>query len=129
MSTDLSFELIAPPYLSTFSPIAQVIQQNLAEAGIEVTVSSPEFGDYLQSVYIDQPATFDGVVDYFAGYLDPSMVMQFLVPSRNPTTAGFVIEDPDLTAAIDAAATPGSDDDTGGRDHDGLRSHGRAWPT
>lgn len=107
----LSFDIIAPPYLSTFSPIAQVIQQNLAEAGIEVTITAPEFGTYLQSVYIDQPATFEGVVDYFAGYLDPAMVMQFLAPARNPVTAGFLSEDADLTAAIDAAAAPGTDAD------------------
>ncbi|MDO8392506.1 MAG: ABC transporter substrate-binding protein [Actinomycetota bacterium] len=109
--TDLKFEIIVPPYLSTFSPIAQVIQQNLGDAGIEVTISSPEFGTYLQSVYIDQPATFEGVVDYFAGYLDPAMVMQFLAPARNPVTAGFLTESPELTAAIDAAAVPGSADE------------------
>jgi peptide/nickel transport system substrate-binding protein len=105
----LKFKLIAPNYLSSFKPIAQVIQQSLADAGIEVTITSPEFGEYVQSVYVDQPAKFEGVVDFFAGYLDPSMLMQGLVPARSPATAGFVASDPGLIAAVDAAAAPAAD--------------------
>jgi peptide/nickel transport system substrate-binding protein len=107
---DLTFELIAPPTLATLSPIAQVIQQSLGEAGITVEVVTPEIGAYIDSVYVQQPGQFDGVVDYFAGYLDPRMVMQFLVPERNPTLAGFSIGSPELTAAIDAAAASGAGD-------------------
>ena len=107
---DLTFELIAPPTLSTLSPIAQVIQQSLGEAGITVEVVTPEIGAYIDSVYVQQPGQFDGVVDYFAGYLDARMVMQFLVPERNPTLAGFSVGSGELTAAIDAAAAASEPD-------------------
>ena len=101
---DLTFDLIAPPDPVDVSPVAQVIQQSLGEAGITVEVVNPEIGAYIDSVYVQQPGQFDGVVDYFAGYLDPRMVMQFLVPERNPTLAGFSVGSPELSAAIDTAA-------------------------
>jgi len=100
---------MAPPWLAEFSPIAQVIQQSLAEAGMQATITTPEIGKYFEDVYINQPGTFDVVVDMFTGGGDPAIIPQYLVPERIYLAAGFVAPDDAVRAAIDAsaaAATP-----------------------
>lgn len=109
--TDLSFDMISPPYSSTFSNIAQVVQQNLAEAGITVNIQKPEMGAYFDQVYVQQPGAFESVVDSFAGYSDPTMVMQFLLTERNATVAGFVQPNPELTEVVDQATSEAAGDD------------------
>lgn len=100
----LSFELIVPPTLPSFAPIGQIIQQNLAEAGIDVSLRAEEEGRYIERVYIDQPGDFDAVLDFFAGYADPGLMLQYLVPERSFVTAGFVEQDPAITEAVDASS-------------------------
>ena len=52
---DLSFTLIASPYLPQLPLIAQVIQQNLAEIGVDVEIAQLEVGDWQTRVFSDNP--------------------------------------------------------------------------
>ena len=53
---DLSFTLIPSPYLPQIPLIAQVIQQNLAEIGVDVEIAQLEVGDWQTRVFSDNPA-------------------------------------------------------------------------
>lgn len=64
--------------------IAQVMQQNLAEIGVQLTIEQLDYAGYADRVYAD-PASFDLALSWFAGYADPSMVTTWW----NPAVAGF----------------------------------------
>ncbi|MGO3234407.1 MAG: ABC transporter substrate-binding protein, partial [Microbacterium sp.] len=69
---------------AVLSDIAQVVQQNLAEIGVTVSIESYDYATYSSLVYAD-PADFDLALSWFAGYADPSMVTTWW----NPALAGF----------------------------------------
>ena len=52
---DLSFTLIASPVLPQLPLIAQVIQQNLAEIGVDVEIAQLEVGDWQTAGVLRQP--------------------------------------------------------------------------
>lgn len=64
--------------------IAQVMQQNLAEIGVTVTIEQLDYATYSARVYED-PADFDLALSWFAGYADAAMVTTWW----NPEVAGF----------------------------------------
>lgn len=64
--------------------IAQVMQQNLAEIGVTVTIEQLDYATYSARVYAD-PSDFDLALSWFAGYADPAMVTTWW----NPAVAGF----------------------------------------
>ncbi|QJU56347.1 ABC transporter substrate-binding protein (plasmid) [Herbiconiux sp. KACC 21604] len=109
-SAAASFNLMAPPYLTSFKPIAQYLQQDAQAAGFNATIETPEMGDYVDRVYTQNPADFDAVIDYFAGYLSPAMAPAnaVVIPGETSEFSGFAVETPGLADAL-AAATSATD--------------------
>ncbi|GAA1860834.1 ABC transporter substrate-binding protein [Microbacterium koreense] len=64
--------------------MAQVIQQNLGEIGVTVSIEQLDYVTYSDFVYAD-PSNFDIALSWFAGYADPAMVTTWW----NPEAAGF----------------------------------------
>jgi peptide/nickel transport system substrate-binding protein len=102
---DLSFTLIASPYLPQIPQIAQVIQQNLAEIGVDVEIAQLEVGDWQTRVFSDNPGTFDAAMSWFAGYADPAMVVSWWNPETALWNQGFLEPDPEISDLIAQAQT------------------------
>lgn len=80
----LDLNLLVYDSEAVLSDIAQVVQQNLAEIGVTVSIESYDYATYSSYVYED-PSDFDLALSWFAGYADPSMVTTWW----NPALAGF----------------------------------------
>ena len=87
---DLSFTLIASPVLPQLPLIAQVVQQNLAEIGVDVEIAQLEVGDWQTRVFSDNPGTFDAAMSWFAGYADAAMVVSWWDPVPSVWNQGFL---------------------------------------
>ncbi|MCK2220175.1 ABC transporter substrate-binding protein [Actinomadura sp. ATCC 31491] len=83
--------------------VAQVIQQNLQQAGITVTIEQLDEASWSGKVYGKAPADFDAALSWFAGYADPGMVAKWWNPETAGFNAGFMRPDKELNALIDAA--------------------------
>ncbi len=101
------FDILSPPYLSTFDPIAQVLQQGFTDAGLDATIETPEMGAYIDRVYVQNPSDFDALIDYYAGYLYPTMAIQNLVvdPANPNELSGFLSVTPGLEELLNVANT------------------------
>lgn len=87
--------------------IAQVIQQQLEEVGVSMTIDKVDDGTYDSRAFAQQPADFDLALYWFAGYGDAAMVSKWWNPDVVPAHAGFVGSDPKLNALIEkASSTP-----------------------
>ena len=133
---DLSFTLIASPYLPQIPLIAQVIQQNLAEIGVDVEIAQLEVGDWQTRVFSDNPGTFDAAMSWFAGYADPAMVVSWWNPETALWNQGFLEPDagdhrPDRPGPDAAGREPGADRGPGAgvrRDRPRRRHHPARHP-
>ncbi len=105
-ATDLSFSLAV--FSTEPAPaIAQVIQQQLAEIGVDVSIEQLDEGSWAGKVYGSSPATFDAAMSWFAGYADSGMVPQWWNPEKAMFNLGFMKPNPTLNQVIDTAiATP-----------------------
>ncbi|GAB3468561.1 ABC transporter substrate-binding protein [Actinophytocola sediminis] len=105
-ATDLTFSLAV--FSTEPAPaIAQVIQQQLAEIGVEVSIEQLDEGSWAGKVYGEVPAKFDAAMSWFAGYADAGMVPQWWNPESAGFNVGFMAPNPDLNTAITTAlATP-----------------------
>ncbi|MFI7633072.1 ABC transporter substrate-binding protein [Nonomuraea sp. NPDC049400] len=83
--------------------VAQVIQQNLQQAGITVKIEQLDEAGWSGKVYGKAPAEFDAALSWFAGYADPGMVTKWWNPETAGFNAGFMKPDKELNALIDAA--------------------------
>ncbi|GAA3534222.1 ABC transporter substrate-binding protein [Nonomuraea rosea] len=83
--------------------VAQVIQQNLQQAGITVKIEQMDEASWSGKVYGKAPAEFDAALSWFAGYADPGMVTKWWNPETAGFNVGFMKPDKDLNALIDAA--------------------------
>ncbi|SEF81438.1 peptide/nickel transport system substrate-binding protein [Nonomuraea solani] len=83
--------------------VAQVIQQNLQQAGITVKIEQMDEASWSGKVYGKAPAEFDAAMSWFAGYADPGMVTKWWNPETAGFNVGFMKPDKDLNALIDAA--------------------------
>jgi peptide/nickel transport system substrate-binding protein len=83
--------------------IAQVAQQSLAEAGFEVTISTPTMADYLKKVFTD--GNFDFAISWLAGYTDPSMVIAWWNPNFALWNKAFQQDVPALDKTLDEIKT------------------------
>ena len=83
--------------------IAQVAQQSLAEAGFEVTITTPTMADYLKKVFTD--GDFDFALSWLAGYTDPSMVIAWWNPNFALWNKAFQVDDPALDKTLDEIKT------------------------
>jgi peptide/nickel transport system substrate-binding protein len=83
--------------------VAQVIQQNLQQAGITVKIEQMDEASWSGKVYGKAPAEFDAALSWFAGYADPGMVTKWWNPETAGFNAGFMKPDQELNTLIDAA--------------------------
>ncbi|SDQ64623.1 ABC transporter substrate-binding protein [Microbacterium sp. cf332] len=90
--------------------IAQVIQQNLAEIGVDVSIEQLDYATYSGRVY-GASSDFDLALSWFAGYADPAMVTTWWNPQLAGFSAVFMSGSPELGELIAAGAStePGSD--------------------
>jgi peptide/nickel transport system substrate-binding protein len=79
--------------------IAQVAQQSLAEAGFEVTITTPAMAEYLKKVFT--LGDFDFAISWLAGYTDPSMVIAWWNPNFALWNKAFQQDDPALDKTLD----------------------------
>ncbi|GAA0966842.1 hypothetical protein GCM10009555_009700 [Acrocarpospora macrocephala] len=92
------------------SPIAQVIQQNLQDAGLRVRIAALDIGAVMKRAYSGKDADFDLVVSWSAGYADPAMDLAWYDPELVGFNKGFVKPDPRLHSLIlDGLATEPGD--------------------
>ncbi len=99
-ATALSFEIVTggePAYQA----ISQVIQENLAQAGIKVKIATVDEGTFVKRVWISNPGDFAASLLWYAGYSDPAMLPLWFVPKLAGFTGGFQAEDPALIKAIE----------------------------
>lgn len=83
--------------------VAQVIQQNLQQAGITVKIEQMDEASWSGKVYGKAPAEFDAALSWFAGYADPGMVTKWWNPETAGFNVGFMKPDKELNALIDTA--------------------------
>ncbi|MET8865138.1 ABC transporter substrate-binding protein [Nonomuraea sp. NPDC004580] len=99
---DLSFTLSI--YSTEPAPaVAQVIQQNLQQAGITVKIEQMDEASWSGKVYGKAPADFDAALSWFAGYADAGMVTKWWNPEQAGFNVGFMKPDKELNTLIDAA--------------------------
>jgi peptide/nickel transport system substrate-binding protein len=99
---DLSFTLTI--FSTEPAPaVAQVIQQNLQQAGITVKIEQMDEASWSGKVYGKAPADFDAALSWFAGYADPGMVTKWWNPETAGFNVGFMKPDKELNTLIDAA--------------------------
>ncbi|TMR09613.1 ABC transporter substrate-binding protein [Nonomuraea turkmeniaca] len=83
--------------------VAQVIQQNLQQAGVTVKIEQMDEASWAGKVYGKAPAEFDAALSWFAGYADPGMVTKWWNPETAGFNVGFMKPDKELNTLIDAA--------------------------
>lgn len=107
----VSFTIMAPPYGPVFSDVTEFLQQDFIAAGFDVSIETPEIGVYIEREFLKNPAEFEVTVDYLAGYLSPTMVVQaLLIPDQSaPGFGGFTLKDPEVERLV-AAANAAPDD-------------------
>ncbi|MFC4852572.1 ABC transporter substrate-binding protein [Actinophytocola glycyrrhizae] len=110
---DLSFSLAV--FSTEPAPvIAQVIQQQLGEIGVDVRIEQLDEGSWAGRVYGEVPATFDAAMSWFAGYASAGMVAQWWNPEKAVFNLGFMKPNPELNQVLDTAiATPEGQDRAG----------------
>ncbi|UIX28580.1 ABC transporter substrate-binding protein [Streptomyces sp. GQFP] len=84
--------------------IAQVIQQQLAAAGVTVEIQKYDDTTYGAKVFGAEP-DFDLAIGWFAGYVDASMVSRWWNPVIAGFSGTFLNDDKTLDALIDKAAS------------------------
>ncbi|MFL6117991.1 ABC transporter substrate-binding protein [Actinophytocola sp.] len=94
--------------LSVFSTepapaIAQVIQQQLAQIGVDVRIEQLDEGSWAGKVYGSAPATFDAAMSWFAGYASAGMAAQWWNPEKAVFNLGFMKPNPALNQTIETA--------------------------
>lgn len=97
----LEVQLIASPAVPVFPLIAQVIQSNLAEVGLEVEILQLPAAEWLERSF--STGQFDFALSWFAGYADPSMVLGWWDPEFAKWNKVFLEPNPELAALLDQA--------------------------
>jgi len=110
-ATGKTIQIITSPVTAMSSPIAQVIQRNLQDAGLKVRLVSLDLGTLLSRVYNGKTADFDLSVSWFAGYGDPAMSPARYNPDITNFNKAYTVSDPDLNVLIDQAlaTAPGAE--------------------
>lgn len=100
-----SVQLIASPAVATFPFIAQVIQANLAEAGIDVEILQLPAAEWLERSF--STGEFQFALSWFAGYADPALVLSWWNPDFAQWNKVFLPPDPAIAGLIETAkSTP-----------------------
>lgn len=101
----LDISIIASSVLPTYSLIAQVIQADLQEVGINARIEQIPAADWYARVFSGAsgtPTDFNLALSWFAGYGDPAIVMNWWAPGISATYSGFVEPMPEYTEVISA---------------------------
>ncbi len=85
--------------------MAQLIQQQLAEVGVAVTIEQYDAATYRAKIETAKPGDFDLALGWYAGYGDPSMVTKWWNPEQALFNTGFVGVHEDLNRLIDQGAS------------------------
>lgn len=83
-----------------YARIAQVMQQNMNEAGFDASIEQVPVADWLQRVFTD--GDFDLSISWLAGYTDPTMVISWWNPQFAVWNLAFFEEVPELNEALEA---------------------------
>lgn len=95
----LELDLLVYTDEPVLAQIAQVIQQDLAEIGVTVTIEQLDYASYSDLVYAD-PSDFDLALSWFAGYADAAMVTTWWDPEVAGFTSVFMEGSDELDALI-----------------------------
>ena len=99
-------DLIASPVFPAFPLIAQVMQKNLAEIGMNVEIKQLLQAEWYDAVFSGK-SEFDFAVSYFAGYSDPVMVLSWWDPEKVVWNRNFVETIPEISdLLVQAHETP-----------------------
>ena len=102
-------ELIASPIFPAFPLIAQVMQKNLADIGMEVEIKQLLQAEWYDAVFAGK-SEFDFAISYFAGYSDPAMVLAWWDPVASVWNRHFVETIPELNDLLaQTRVTPSGD--------------------
>jgi peptide/nickel transport system substrate-binding protein len=81
--------IIASPVLVTYPLIAQVLQRNLREIGLKSEIQQLPVAEWYKRVFGPQ-TDFNLSMSWFAGYSDPSIVLNWWVPNFAGWNVGFL---------------------------------------
>jgi peptide/nickel transport system substrate-binding protein len=81
--------IIASHILVTYPLIAQVIQRNLREIGLKAEIEELPIAESYKRVF-NPKTNFNLALSWFAGYSDPSIVMNWWVPNFARWNLGFL---------------------------------------
>lgn len=81
--------IIASAVLVTYPLIAQVIQRDLQEAGFVAEVQQVPVAEWYKRVF-SKETNFDLAMSWFAGYTDPSIVLNWWAPGFGGFNVGFL---------------------------------------
>lgn len=106
----LELDLLVYTDEPVLAQIAQVVQQNLAEIGVDVSIEQLDYATYSGRVYSD-PSDFDLALSWFAGYADPAMVTTWWNPALAGFSSVYMSGSPELNdlIATGASTQPGAD--------------------
>jgi peptide/nickel transport system substrate-binding protein len=107
---NLSFEItVVPGFGAVLAPqMAQVIQQDLAQIGVKVTITTLETGAWIDRTFTK--GEFDATLNWATGGPDASLILNVLDPAKTPAFSKWMLNDPQLNQMINEAqaATPGA---------------------
>ena len=81
--------IIASSVLVTYSLIAQVLQRDLREIGLQPEIQKVPVAEWYKRVF-NKDTDFNLAVSWFAGYGDPAIIMNWWAPGANPALAGLL---------------------------------------
>ena len=101
--TNLSFNLsTVPGFGAILAPqIAQVYQQQLAQAGVKVNIANLDTGTWLNQVFTT--GQFDATINWFTGDADATQIINYWNPTAAGFDKGFLADDPQLDSLIATA--------------------------
>ncbi|WP_291053392.1 ABC transporter substrate-binding protein [Herbiconiux sp.] len=85
--------------------IAQVMQQELAAVGVNLTIENLDIGSFVDKIYSSSPSDIDLALSWYAGYGDAAMVSKWWNGDVSTFTAGFKANDPAQNALQVAAGS------------------------
>lgn len=92
-------ELIASSAVANIPKIGQVVQQQLAQTGLNVKILPLGEAEWTNRVYAGK-AEFDAEISFYAGYADPGMVLAWWNPDFAVFNKAWLAPDPQMRTLI-----------------------------
>jgi peptide/nickel transport system substrate-binding protein len=96
----LQFELIASTAYPEFATMAQVLQSQWKQIGLNAQISQLDAGEWEQKAFTDDPGQFDAALSYFAGYGDPGLLLEWWNPVPSVWDKGFLNSNEEINKLI-----------------------------